>query len=156
MAFLPIFLAGLAGAFMMFFMDPQTGNRRRALLRDKAVKLKNKTSEYTEVIAERTGNKAKGTAAELSKRLQQDDYTDQNLVEQIRSELVHYVSHPDAVFISSDKGKVSLSGRILTAELPSLLERIRAMNGVHRVDNALVAYDNAEDISNFQGRNPIR
>jgi hypothetical protein len=48
------------GAFLMYLFDPNSGNRRRALIRDKAVGL---TGDITETIDKRSrdlGNRAKG------------------------------------------------------------------------------------------------
>jgi hypothetical protein len=53
------------GALLMYLFDPQGGNRRRALIRDKAIKLNRQTRETIEGTAKDLSNRAKGIAHEL-------------------------------------------------------------------------------------------
>ena len=54
-------LAGLgAGAALMYLLDPDRGNRRRALIRDKAVKLNRQTQEAVTGTVKDMTNRAKG------------------------------------------------------------------------------------------------
>jgi hypothetical protein len=62
------FLCGAAlGAAVMYFMDPQGGRRRRALVRDKAVSYANQAGEYVEETTRDLGNRATGLAHEARK-----------------------------------------------------------------------------------------
>ena len=57
------------GAALMYLFDPDRGNRRRALIRDKAYSINKRT---TEAIAEKTAdlrNRAKGLVHETKKAL---------------------------------------------------------------------------------------
>ena len=59
------FLCGAAlGAAVMYFLDPQGGRRRRALVRDKAVSYANQAGEYADKTARDIGNRATGLAHE--------------------------------------------------------------------------------------------
>ena len=63
-------LGGLgAGALLMFFFDPQQGRRRRALVRDKAVKVKNKTADVIEKRSRDLSNRAQGVIAQTKNAL---------------------------------------------------------------------------------------
>ena len=54
-------LGGLgAGAAAMYFMDPERGRRRRALIRDKAVGLSNDVRQGASGKAKDLSNRAKG------------------------------------------------------------------------------------------------
>jgi hypothetical protein len=54
-------LAGIgAGAALMYLLDPDRGNRRRALIRDKMVKLNRQTQEAVEGRVTDLSNRAKG------------------------------------------------------------------------------------------------
>lgn len=54
-------LAGLGvGAGLMYLLDPERGNRRRALLRDKMVKLNRQTQEAVSGRVKDMSNRAKG------------------------------------------------------------------------------------------------
>ena len=54
-------LAGLGtGALLMYLLDPDRGNRRRALIRDKVVKLNRQTQEAVGGRVKDMSNRAKG------------------------------------------------------------------------------------------------
>ena len=53
------------GAALMYLFDPQGGNRRRTLIRDKAIKFNRQTRETIEAKAKDLSNRAKGTIHEL-------------------------------------------------------------------------------------------
>lgn len=62
------FIGGLiAGATIMYFLDPDRGARRRSLVRDKAVALKNDATDAISTAAEDLSNRAYGTVAEATK-----------------------------------------------------------------------------------------
>lgn len=63
-----MFLAGLGtGAALMYFLDPDRGARRRALIRDQAVALTNDAREAIEATTEDLSNRAYGLYAETRK-----------------------------------------------------------------------------------------
>ena len=54
-------LAGLGtGALLMYLLDPDRGNRRRALIRDKMVKLNRQTQDAVGGTVKDMSNRAKG------------------------------------------------------------------------------------------------
>ena len=54
-------LTGLGtGALLMYLLDPERGNRRRALIRDKMVKLNRQTQESVSGKVKDMSNRAKG------------------------------------------------------------------------------------------------
>jgi gas vesicle protein len=60
-------LAGAAvGAFAMFLFDPDSGRRRRAVARDKAVRYANETVESVQSTARDLRNRATGLAHEAA------------------------------------------------------------------------------------------
>jgi hypothetical protein len=62
------FLAGVGtGAALMYFMDPDRGRRRRALLRDQAVGLTNDAREAINATSQDLSNRAYGLYAETRK-----------------------------------------------------------------------------------------
>lgn len=64
------FLGGIAiGLGTMYLLDPQKGNYRRALLRDKAVGLKNDVVETVSGKAEDLSNRAQGLIHEAKSHL---------------------------------------------------------------------------------------
>ena len=63
-------LGGLgAGAALMYLLDPDRGNRRRALIRDKAFSINKRTRRMIAGKAEDLGNRAKGLIHEAKSTL---------------------------------------------------------------------------------------
>lgn len=64
-------LGGLGiGAALMYLLDPERGRRRRALARDKAVSIANKTGNVVARRSRDIGNRAKGVVAEVRSSFQ--------------------------------------------------------------------------------------
>jgi uncharacterized membrane protein len=80
--------------------------------------------------------------------------TDQQLTERVRAKLGRHVSHPGAVEVSANQGRVVLSGQVLTHEVPRLLSAIASVRGVEDVENRLEPHDRAENIASLQGGRP--
>ena len=58
-------LSGIAlGAALMYFLDPDRGHRRRALVRDQAVHLKHEAEDAASGKAQDLQNRARGVATE--------------------------------------------------------------------------------------------
>ena len=64
------FLCGAAlGAAVMYFLDPQGGRRRRALIRDRGYSLANQAEELAGKKARHLSNRAQGLVHEAGKAL---------------------------------------------------------------------------------------
>src|SRR5919106_5270599 len=118
-----IFGAGV-GAGWMYFWDPQMGNRRRAVLRDKFVRLTHKIDDAIDVTWRDLMNRSYGTWAELRSGFTDDKVSDQVLIERVRADLGGAVSHPRAIEVAAEHGQVTLSGPILADEVDTLLRRV--------------------------------
>ena len=67
-------LAGLgAGAGLMYLLDPDRGNRRRALIRDKMVSLNRQTQEAVSGRVKDMGNRAKGMLHEAKSAFETEE-----------------------------------------------------------------------------------
>ena len=62
-----------------------------------------------------------GIASEVQSRFSSEPVDDVKLVERVRAKLGRIVSHPSAIKVTSQNGRVVLSGPILTPEVPQLL-----------------------------------
>lgn len=63
-----MFLAGMGmGAALMYFLDPDRGRRRRALMMDKAIGLSNDAREAINATSQDLSNRAYGLYAETRK-----------------------------------------------------------------------------------------
>jgi len=147
-----ILLGGLGlGAALMYVLDPERGKRRRALVRDKAVRAANKASDRFEARSRDLKNRARGAALELKARTRKEDVEDPVLEERVRAELGRVVSNPGSVEVAAIAGTVILSGSVRTSELDDLLSAVRGVSGVVNVENRLEMYGAADEIPGLQG-----
>ena len=139
------------GTGLMFLLDPDQGKRRRALLRDKCYWAARKTGEGAQVTARDLRNRTQGLVSEVQSRFSSAPVDDSVLVERVRSKLGRVVSHPRAIDVSVQNGRVVLSGPILTTEAPELLACANTVSGVKEVINHLEPYDQSENHPALQG-----
>src|SRR5258708_39151425 len=124
-----ILLGGALGAVALYFLDPQSGRRRRARTRDRIAHAARVAGEAGKVTARDTAQRAQGVWAEAKKRFHQDDVSDEALVGRVPAALGRVVSHPHAIEACADCGSVALSGPILAAERRALPGRVRRIPG---------------------------
>lgn len=126
--------AAAAGALAMYYLDPELGARRRALLADL-------------VRGGLPGGERRSHGRGRSLRrvhplpLHADAHSDAELRARIQLRLDRMVSHPRAIGVDVESGVVRLSGRILAKERDGLLEQLERMPGVHKLVNAMTAHD---------------
>jgi len=147
-------LGAAAAAGLMYLFDPKEGNRRRALLRDKLVHLSKVTEQKREGASQDVGNRLRGLAAEVRGRLRSEPVSDDILVARVRSQMGHVVSHPSAISVSAQDGRVTLSGAILAGEARRLLTSTAAVRGVKGVDDRLQMHEKPESIPGLQRNVP--
>ena len=146
------FGAGLGlGTGLMYLLDPDRGRRRRALLRDKGAWAVRKTGDCIEVTAHDVRNRTQGLVNDIQSRFSSEPVHDSKLVERVRSKLGRVVSHPGAVEVSVQNGRVTLSGPILVEEIPGLLACVNSVQGVNQVVNHLEAQEHADNHPALQG-----
>ena len=143
------------GALIMYLFDPQAGRRRRASVRDKIRRGKNKTLDAI-VIARDFKNRIIGLAAETRRLMHAEEVTDEVLAERIRSKLGGLVSHPSSVQVKVENRTAILSGPILTAEAEHLINHITSMRHVASVENRLEMHERGESIPGLQGKAGVR
>ncbi|CAN7736695.1 BON domain-containing protein [Variovorax paradoxus] len=149
------FAAGVAaGTVAMYYLDHQSGRRRRALARDKVVAAGHEVADMAEGTSKRAADHLKGYMAtgRFDRTGGGEPETDSQLHERIRARLGRVVSHPKSIEVEVDRGRVHLRGHILTRELDDLLYELKQMRGVQAVTNELSCHDTAEGISELQGR----
>jgi hypothetical protein len=107
-------LAGVgAGVTVAYFLDPTSGPRRRAGVRD--------TFAHSAVITRRAigatsrdvAHRAQGTAASLRRLIDSRAPDDAIVVERVRAQLGRLLSHPRAVDVFARDGVVTLAGPVL-------------------------------------------
>lgn len=79
---------------------------------------------------------------------------DSVLAERVRACLGRAVSHPGAIDVETNEGRVVLSGDVLAHEYPQLMRCVRAVRGVRSVDDRLGVHSDARGVSALQGGRP--
>jgi osmotically-inducible protein OsmY len=130
-----------AGALAMYFLDSTMGRRRRALARDKIVRVSQDAEDFAEKAGKHVADRVKGVMAtgNLDRVSSTEPVTDAQLRERVLSRMGHLVSHPRAIEVEVNEGIVRLSGQVLAQELDGLLSQLTGMAGVRKVHNALSA-----------------
>lgn len=141
----------LAGVGFMYFYDPDMGNRRRALARDRIVSVRNSSDEAIEKGLRDLRNRSRGLLAETMSRFRGDDASDWVLRERVRSELGLVSRHPSAIEVEVMNGAVVLNGHILQEEVDQVIERVSKVRGIQNVDNRLKVHAKPGDIPELQG-----
>jgi uncharacterized membrane protein/osmotically-inducible protein OsmY len=139
------------GAALMYFLDPRSGRRRRALARDQLLHMARLAGRAQRVAARDLANRATGAWAEAARVLRHETASDGEVAGRVRAKLGRYVSHPHAVHVTVLDGCVTLSGPILEREVKELLHCVRHIPGVREIEDRLVAHKEAGRISALQG-----
>ena len=142
-----------AGAALMYFLDPDRGRRRRAIVRDQIVHAAHKTSDAMDATSRDLTNRARGVVADLRGRFNADDpVSDDTLRERVRARVGAVVGHPSAVNVEVQDGRVTLSGPILAEDVDRLLRRVAAVRGAREVDDRLEVHAEPGNVPGLQGR----
>lgn len=148
------FLPFVLGATAMYFLDPQQGRRRRAVLRDRLASSMARLDDAMNVARRDLRNRTQGLLPSLRSRYAARPATDEVLVQRVRSRLGRLVSHPGAIDVSSAGGQITLSGSVLQAEHARLLAGVRGVPGVSGVEDRLAVHESAQGIPSLQGGAP--
>ena len=144
------------GAGMMYFLDPERGDRRRALVRDQITSSKNDLDDFLEKANEDLQNRTRGLLAETTAMLNRGQAPDWVVAERIRSQLGRVSRHPSAIKVDVQDGDANLSGPILSDEVDRVISHISHVRGVRKVENHLDVHDTPDDIPALQGNAPQR
>lgn len=142
------------GAGLMYFLDPDRGRRRRALMRDRVAHAVNLLSVAADKTARDLGHRVHGVVAEGSHLFRREEVSDQTLAARVRSKLGRAVSHPHAIEVTVNQGRATLSGPVLAHETKELLKCVSKISGVREVKNKLTVHARAEDVPGLQGGRP--
>jgi uncharacterized membrane protein len=152
----PLLIGAAVGSAAMYLLDPQHGRRRRALLRDQAVKAQSNVRDTLDAGKRDLSNRATALTGRARSLFRRRKATDDVLAQRVRSKMGRYVAHPGAVDVTAAGGQVELSGSILSHEHSDLIDAIGQVEGVADVVDRLTVYETAEGISELQGGRPRR
>jgi osmotically-inducible protein OsmY len=132
------FALGIAtGGAIGYLLDPDRGRSRRAQLSDQTKSQIRTVSESLKSRLEYQRGVARGIMHDLTEPLgTQRHYTDDTLLQKVRSEALGYWDHEGAIDVDIRDGLVVLTGRVDSeAGRDRLIELIRAVDGVGLIDD---------------------
>lgn len=138
------------GAAVMYFLDPQLGNRRRALVRDRVNSWINSLDDSIDKVMEDTRNRARGVLSEMTAKLSDQGAPDWILEERVRAALGRATRHSRLLGIRSDGGRILLSGPALRSEKDEILKSAARTRGVHSVEDELQVFEKEKDLPSLQ------
>jgi hypothetical protein len=146
-----LLLAAAAGALLMYVFDSRPARQRVASARDQ---LRRGGHAATDLVC--TGwrdlkHRTRGLFAEAAGALRRSAVDDHVLAERVRAQLGRLVSHPHALRVQTDSGKVTLSGPVLQDEQRRLVRGVRKVRGVREVCDELTPYRSAAHVPALQG-----
>jgi uncharacterized membrane protein len=140
-----------AGAGLMYLLDPDRGNRRRALLRDKAVRAEHVGASAGDKAFRDLRNRAVGVIAQTLGTLRREAVADEKLLQRVRTKLGRCSTHPHAIKAAVRDGHVRLSGPILAEEVDCVLKGAWSVRGVRSVEDRLEVHEQPGDVASLQG-----
>ncbi len=139
------------GAGLMYFLDPDRGRRRRALMRDKGIRWSRKTREFAGSTSRDMQNRAKGMGAAVKAWVQPTPpVPDRVLAERVRAKLGLFSRHPSAIDVHATDGTVTLSGPVLEDEIDRICNAVAKIPGVTQVVNRLEPHASPDDVPALQ------
>src|SRR5437762_12816582 len=87
------------GATSMFLLDPERGERRRALVRDKMVRASRKTAEAAGATIRNLGNRMEGVQSRALSFFSDEAVGDATIEERVKSALGRVTAHHRAISV---------------------------------------------------------
>jgi uncharacterized membrane protein len=144
------------GAALMYLLDPQMGRRRRATLRDKAVRIGKDATWIARLGASDIAQRTKGAVYKGKHLVTSEEVIDDIVVERVRSALGRVSIHPGGIEVSARRGVVTLRGPILQREAKRVVSAAREVRGVKEVHDQLRRHKQAGTVPGLQGGAPRR
>jgi len=139
----PIYLsAAMGGATLAYFLDPQSGRRRRHQTRDQLLSLARQGTKRARKLVHHASADAAGTArraAHAIRKPEDVELDDATLVDKVESIVFRKHDVPKGqININAENGVVFLRGQVEDPGLVETLEtRVRKVRGVKDVENLL-------------------
>ncbi|HYI29408.1 MAG TPA: BON domain-containing protein [Bradyrhizobium sp.] len=139
------------GAGLMWFFDPVQGGRRRQAVSGRLRRFVHRVDRDLDAFGRDLRNRLRGFKAEFRGAWRDLAVSDEKLVARVRSQLGRAVSHPKAIEVSADQGRVVLSGPVLASEVGQVLQCVADIAGVAGVENHLEAHAGPGNVPALQG-----
>jgi osmotically-inducible protein OsmY len=137
-ALLACALSAMAGAAIMYFLDPAWGRSRRAWLQQKAGALGRDARRTQDALARSTLNHVHGALHTIHGMVDEAEQVDDVvLVERVRAALGRTIANPHGIEVKAFDGRVVLRGPVTPEELAEIVACTQRVRGVREVDNRL-------------------
>lgn len=138
----------------MYWLDPVSGRRRRARLRDQLISIAGDLTYAIDTGGRDLAHRMQGTLAVARSTYSSSRVNDRVLAERVRAALGHAVSHAGAINVKVSDGCVVLSGAVLADEFRQLMRAVRATQGVESVRDELSVHESSQGVCALQGGRP--
>ena len=134
-------LAAAVGAAIMFFLDPTSGRRRRALLRDRSAGMLRRRARGAARAGRAVGAEAYGVTQKVTHLREEPkiDLDDNTLRDKVETEIFRDPDVPKGqINVNAQNGVIQLRGEVPHPEMiRDLVEKTRSVQGVQDVENLL-------------------
>ena len=133
-------LGALVGAALAYLFDPQSGRRRRAMLRDRSTAFARQGGRKTARASRAVAAEAYGVSQKVQHLKEEPkEYDDATLAQKVQSEIFRDADVPKGqINVNAEDGIVVLRGEVDGPELmEELVARTRKVQGVRDVQNLL-------------------
>jgi hypothetical protein len=143
----------ILGATIMYIFDEHRGAKRRAYARDKVIRAAHLLAREARKRGRDLLNRATGSVAELGSSIRDRvrELPDDQLVDRVRSQLGHVVSHSGLLNVQARNGFVIVSGPVLEREVDKIQNRITKIRGVKQCRLQLEPQTDLDRISGQRG-----
>ncbi len=147
-----MFLAAAGmGAGLYHILEPQRGAARRIWVRDKMARGVRVFGRFLDKRIRDLRNRAQGQVAELRASRAGQQVDDDLLVERVRAQLGHLLSHPGSIDVIARGGVVTVRGPVLEGEAEKIRERLSETRGVKEFRIEVASHPSAEAVPGLQG-----
>src|SRR5215207_1443719 len=138
------------GAGLMYFLDPQHGERRREMVRNRANQFVNDMDNSIDTAVQDARNRTRGVLSEMTARLSEEGIPDWILEERVRSSLGRTARYTRGINVRAEGGRIYLTGPVLREDQDNFLKAAVRTRGVRGVEDQLQVFDSPHDIPSLQ------
>jgi uncharacterized membrane protein len=148
-------LGAAAGTGLAYFLDERSGRRRRKLVADRFVRVVNRSDDAVGKVMRDARNRLSGVVALTERRVRPGPATDAALEARVRQTIQRTSSHPGAIEVHAEGGRVTIAGPVLDREARGIAAAVRRTPGVEEVEDRMRPAD-PETEPSLQGVPRIR
>lgn len=144
----------IIGATIMYIFDEHRGAKRRSYARDKISHAAHSLGREARKRTRDLFNRGFGSIAELGSSLRDRvrSLPDDQLVDRVRSQLGHVVSHSGLLQVYAKDGCVTVSGPVLDREIDQIRNRTKKIRGVRECQVQVEPHADLDRVSGQMGR----